>query len=282
MRHVIGIAVLVALAGVLCRVWPNVAALRTNAENASAAGPAAEPVSSGPAVTPVPTVNPLRVLFIGNSHTYYNDLPGMIAQLAAAAKVERPLLFAMEAAGGATLAQHLAGTRVRAQLGQGHWDYVVLQEQQQVPSFTFNRAQLEREFYAPARTLDVLARASGAKTVLYMTWAKRAGDPDNVRDDSYDKMQERVRESYAQLARELDDTVAPVGVAWRWALQKRPELPLWAADGSHASLHGSYLAACVLYSVLYAHSALDNPYTAGLPRADADLLQRAADVALLM
>jgi hypothetical protein len=71
-----------------------------------------------------------------------------------------------------------------------------------------------------------------------------------------------------------------VGVAWRAVRRERPDLALWAEDGSHASPFGSYLAASVLYTVLYGRSPVGIRYGAGLPEQDARLLQRAANAAL--
>ena len=263
-----GSVVLASLLIALWRLVPSaVASVQVRADSSHAYTPRAS----------TPGVSPLRVLFVGNSHTYYHDMPQMIAQLAAAAQERRGLEVALEVAGGATLAQHLEGGRVRERLSQNRWDYVVLQEQQQRP--TWRAAQLEREFYAPARTLDVLIRTASAKTVLFMTAGRQDGDPGNVSGDTYENMQERSRDSHTRLAGELDARLAPIGLAWRWAHQQRPDLPLWAADRYHPSLHGSYLAACVLYSVIYDHSPRDNPYTGGLSAADAQFLQKAADVA---
>jgi hypothetical protein len=219
------------------------------------------------------------VLFVGNSHTYTHDMPQMVVKLAAAAEEPRGLAVALEVAAGATLAQHLSGGKVHERLSKERWDYVVLQEQQQISSYTFNPKLLEREFIAPGRTLDILARAASAKTILYMTAARRAGDAGHVAKDDYEQMQERSRVGYMRLAHETGALVAPVGLAWRWARNRRPQLPLWANDGYHPSLHGSYLAACVFYGLLYDRAALDNPFTAGLPAEEAGFLQRAADVA---
>jgi hypothetical protein len=273
--------VLGALFLVLCRLVPQAlhAMERAQADPLngvqSQAASHDEPRARARANTP--TQPALRVLFVGNSHTFYNDMPRTILQLAAAAKEARALEAVLEVSGGATLADHLAGQRVREHLSQGRWDYVVLQEQQQRPT----RAQpyLEREFFAPARTLDVLIRAAAARTVLFMTPARLDGDRPQLPEDTFEAMQERSRQNHLRLGRELDAIVAPVGSAWAWAHRQHPEQPLWAADRYHPSTQGSYLTACVLYGVLYGHGVLDNPYTAGLPPADAGLLQRAADVA---
>lgn len=75
--------------------------------------------------------NAMRVLFVGNSHTQNNDVPGMVARLAGAAGVERPLHAVTEAPGGAGFVEHLGNGRVAAYLREEPWDYVVLQDQQQ-------------------------------------------------------------------------------------------------------------------------------------------------------
>lgn len=276
MRSLIGAVVLGGLLLVLWRMWPSEAiAAWLDPAQAQPFGATAS-TTSDPSE---PAANALRVLFVGNSHTYYNDMPTMIAALAAAARAERPLAFVMQTAGGATLAQHLAEGHVSRHLGQGRWDYVVLQEQQQRPAFTSNASQLEQQFYAPIRTLDVIAKAAGAKTVLYMNWARRDGDPDNVPGDDFEKMQERTRTSFMDIAGQIGAAVAPVGNAWRAVRRDRPDIALWAADGSHANVPGSYLAACVLYGVLYERPSIGNAFTAGLPAGDARVLQAAADAA---
>jgi hypothetical protein len=277
MRHVVALTVLASLVAIMFRVVPPALdAVRRKPEDAAVelalAAPAAAAVSK-------PHANGLRVLFVGNSHTFVHDMPRMVQQLAAAAKEQRPFEPGMVAPGGSTLAEHLQRGDVREPLAGGRWHYVVLQEQQQRPAWTFNRPQVDREFFAPARTFDVMIRAAGARTVLYMTPARFAGDPDNVPGDTYEAMQERSNESYRQLGRELGVILAPAGPAWQWLHRERPNVQLWAADGVHPSLLGAYLTACVFYGVLYGHSPLDNPYRAGLPTESAQELQLAADIA---
>ncbi|HKP60422.1 MAG TPA: hypothetical protein VJV78_27035 [Polyangiales bacterium] len=271
MRHLIALVVLASLLAVMFRVVPRaLEALRSKPQDAAAELALAAPLK--------PRAKPLRVLFVGNSHTFMHDMPRMVQQLAAAAQDARPFEVGMVTTGGATLADHLQKADVPGPLAAGPWHYVVLQEQQQRPSWTFNRAQVDREFFAPARTFDVMIRAANSRTVLYMTPARLAGDPDNVQGDTYDAMQQRSDESYRQLGRELNAQLVPAGPAWQRLHRERPSLQLWAADGYHPSLLGAYLTACVFYGVLYGHSPLDNPYRAGLPAESAQLVQRAADL----
>lgn len=244
--------------------------------------PRVEPEPTEPIA--VPSRPPLRVFFVGNSHTYYNDMPAMVAALATeAARSDasvRPFEFAMEAPGGANLVAHLATGQIAKRLSGARWDYVVLQEQQQRPSFRFNPKQLDDEFYGPARTLDIVIKATGAKTLLYMTAARLTGDPDNVPNDTYEAMQERVRESYVALGSELGADVVPVGTAFRNVHAQHPNIPLWDQDRSHPGRHGSYLAACVFFNALYGKSPEGNAYLGGLPETDARILQAAAQSSL--
>src|SRR5262249_15155204 len=120
---------------------------------------------------------------------------------------------------------------------------------------------------------DQVIRQAGSKPVLYETFARREGDPDNVPGDSYTSMQYRITEAYRQIANELHAELVPVGSAWQRALRERPNLRLWAGDGLHPSIAGSYLAACTFYAHFYQRSPLGNPYLAGLDAADALVLQ---------
>jgi hypothetical protein len=172
------------------------------------------------------------------------------------------------------LIDHLTHGRVAAQLASQRFDHVVLQEQQQWPSF--NRGQRQREFETPANTLDVMIRASGARTLLFLTWARREGDRDNRPDDTYELMQARVREGYRDAGLALGAPVVAAGLVWQAALRAQPDLPLFQPDGRHASRHGSYLAACAFFKAFYARSPAGNPYLGDRPQADAPRLQHIA------
>jgi hypothetical protein len=215
---------------------------------------------------------PARVLFIGNSYTFENDLPRLFADLSQAGG--RPVATEMVAVGGATLAQHLGGPDAPGRLAAHPWDVVVLQEQSVLPALAGRR---EAEMYPAVRGLVGLARAAGARPVLLLTWGRRDGLAE-AGLASFGAMQDQLTRGTLGVADELGLAVAPAGEAWRAA---RQGLALWQADGSHPSLAGSYLAACVLYAALYGESPARLPAPPGLSAEDAALLQRlAAEVAL--
>ena len=224
---------------------------------------------------PEPGSTCTRVLFIGNSYTYTNDLPGMFAQLARAGG--HPVETGMAAEGGAMLADAAASPDVARTLASSRWSFVVLQEQSQVPAAAVSRAS---EMYPAAQSLATTIGATGARTMLFMTWAHRDGWPEAGLPD-YASMQVQVDDGYLAVARDLGLPVAPVGAAWAAARRSAPELRLWQDDGSHPSAAGTYLAACVFYAAVFRQRPDGLSYRAGLGERDALLLQTIATDAVL-
>jgi hypothetical protein len=217
----------------------------------------------------------IRVLFVGNSLTYENSMPAMVRGLAAGEPGATPIYAVQYVAGGWTLSDWAEESGVERLL-RSRWNFAVLQEQSRVPSVWSAR---RREFLPAARSLDARIRASGARTVLFMTWGYEDGDDWNYDDDTYAAMQSRLADGYRAAGAQLSAPVAPVGLAWAEALRREPGLSLWAGDGMHPSRLGSYLAACVFYSVLAGGDPRRSSYTAGLDLEDARFLQDvAADV----
>lgn len=207
----------------------------------------------------------LRVLFIGNSYTYVNDLPAVTKQLLAARGVS--LDYEASTIGGATLEKHWSEGKALAAIRKGGWDVVILQEQSKRPF-------LDREaMFRSARLFQAEIKKTGARTVLYETWATKA-DPSE---------QPKLTAAYEALGRELGATVVPAGEAWKCALAAG--VALHGPDGRHPNLCGTYLAACVFVHALAGQEAAGLPLPLGkdgkpqkgLSEAQAALLQRAAD-----
>ena len=211
----------------------------------------------------------VRVLFVGNSLTFENDLPKLVHRLGGR---RTPIFAGSYTAPGWQLRQFARNGGLERLLHDVRWDVVVLQEQSQVPSFA--AGDRAREFTPAVERLADEARRAGAQPLLFLTWAHRTGDRRNVAGDTYTAMQERVATGYADAARAAHGAVAPGGLAWAHALTQRPRLDRWAGDGTHPSRAGSYLAACVFYSVLTRRSPVGNPFVDGLPPALARFLQR--------
>ena len=215
-----------------------------------------------------------RVLFIGNSYTYVNDLPAMFAGLARSGghRVET----AMVAEGGATLADNAASAATTDAITSKKWDVVVLQEQSEIPSVEQFR---QSEMYPAARRLADAIYRHGSRPMFFLTWAHRDGWPENGLPD-YVSMQSAIDDGYLAIAAEEQAAVAPVGVAWSTTLNQ-PHPGLWQDDGSHPTTAGTYLAACVFYATIFHQSPGGLTYRADLSPVDAAMLQTiAADTVL--
>ena len=180
---------------------------------------------------------PLKVLFIGNSYTYVNDLPGLLSGLAEAAGGRR-IETAQHTPGGCSFQRHVADGKALEWIGRAKWDVVVLQEHSMGALTNPDGMQ---KF---GRTLCEAAQKQGAKTVYYLTWA-RQNTPEK---------QDAISKAYVDLADATHATAAPVGMAWKEALSEDSNRVLHAADKSHPAPAGSYLAACVFYATLLGKS----------------------------
>jgi hypothetical protein len=216
-----------------------------------------------------------RILFIGNSYTFVNDLPNTFAKLAKSGK--HKVEVGMAARSGWTLLDHLKSTETLDTLNSKKWNYVVLQEQSQVPSMEQARTH---QMYPAARELVPKIRQVGAIPIFLVTWAHRGGWPEQGMND-YGNMQAQINNGYATIAQELNAPMAPVGTAWASAMQGHPELSLWQEDGSHPSEQGTYLAACVFYAAIFQESPVGLTYQGKLSKEITQTLQMVASQTVL-
>ena len=196
---------------------------------------------------------------MGNSFTARNNRPGLLTGLADArgVDVEHKLIQA----GGASLRQHLNGGKALDAIASGGFDVVVLQEQSTLPIKSPDR------FRESARDFDAAIKAAGARTALYMTWARRTAP----------QTQHALTSAYAGSAVELGATLVPVGMVWERFIAAHSEPVLHDKDNSHPALAGSYLAACVFLIALLEQDpvGIDVPVK-GLDAPTAALLRQSA------
>ena len=212
-----------------------------------------------------------RVLFVGNSYTYVNDVPGLVQALADSGHGDSIAVETVAFADFALVDHWNEGTALR-EIRKGGWRWVVLQ--QGPSSVEVNRDTLRLWTKAFA---DEIARV-GARTVLFSAW------PQASRRQDF----ERAIESYTLAAADVNGVLAPVASAWLAAWRRDSTLQLYASDGLHASADGSYLAALAIYGAMLGRSPVGLPNvvatrTGGVLRLDsvrARLLQDAAAEAL--
>jgi hypothetical protein len=192
--------------------------------------------------------NGAKVLFIGNSLTYVNDLPGML--IAIARQAGKQLSADVIAMPNAALEDHFLQRTAHAALASGAYSLVIMQ--QGPSSLPESRIHLRRW----TRQFEPLIRAGGAKPALYMVWS------DLSRFGFFDD----VRESYSAAANAVDGMFIPAGQAWIAAWSLSPRAQLYSSDEFHPSEFGTYLAALSMFCELYRQSPVGLP--ARLPLAD--------------
>ena len=175
----------------------------------------------------------INILFIGNSFTQRNDLPALLSELAAARNIA--VTHKLISAGGASLRTHWNAGQAAPDISAGSYDYVVLQEQSTLP--VKNASRMAENM----RLFDESIKQAGAKTVLYMTWARQHAP----------ESQQVISDAYNSIGKELEAIVVPVGLAWQKFLANHQTPVLHDRDQSHPTPAGTYLAACVFLVVLF-------------------------------
>ncbi len=216
------------------------------------------------------------VLFIGNSYTEVNNLPLMVQQ--AAESAGQRLDFQSNTPGGCTFQQHCSN-RSMSLIQEGGWDVVVLQEQSQLPSFPQSQVEAECFPYAQQLIDSVYANIPDGEAMLYMTWGRENGDQHNASVfpplGTYEGMDSLLYERYMYMARTYDASVCPVGRVWRYLRTNHRDIHLYAADGSHPSLAGSYAAACSFFSLIFRQSPQSITYNPGIEEREAQIIRDA-------
>jgi hypothetical protein len=201
----------------------------------------------------------INILFIGNSFTQRNNLPGLLAEMAAAREV--CVKHELISAGGASLRTHWNAGRAAKAIATGGYDYVVLQEQSTLPVKNAQRMAENVRLFA-----EVINQA-GSKTALYMTWARQNAP----------NTQQAITDAYNSIGDEVGAIVAPVGLVWQKFLARHDKPVLYDRDQSHPSLAGSYLAACVFLAALLKINPVGiEAGGSGLDKSDRAALQGAA------
>jgi len=209
-----------------------------------------------------------RILFLGNSYTYFNNLPALVSELAKAGhqcKVETRMV----APGGKRLQDHWESSASHEALNSQAWDFVVLQDQSTIGTnyyFEGNPRVGGDEVFRPYAELWANEiRKHGAVPVFFLTWARKATPEDQAALDY----------AYIHAAKTTHAVVAPVGLAWARLRQKDPAVDLYYIDGSHPSSAGSYLAACAIYAAIFRKNPANLPaHLSGAPvNLDSELVE---------
>ena len=212
-----------------------------------------------------------RALFLGNSYTDFNNVPQITANIAHS--MGDSLYFEKNAPGGYTLQGHSVNSTSVNKIKQGSWNFVVLQEQSQLPSYPIDTVQLQ--VYPFAHFLDSMINVYNncCETMFYMTWGRKNGDASNCGwwppVCTYEGMDSLLYERYMTMTYDNNAVVSPVGRVWKYIRQIYPSIELYNPDESHASVAGSYAAACCFYTCMFRKDPRAITFDNALPAMDA-------------
>ena len=243
------------------------------------AQPEAPETPTQPSTSTLPNRGRLSVLFIGNSYTYYHDMPTQIFDQIARAAGYEPNVISVTC-GGHSLEQHANvtdpyGLKVAMHLlpkNINKFDFVVLQEQSMRPTFSD-----KSPFYDAVRTLSAKAKDINAQPILYSTWGRRGGSVDlKMYGMNNESMTWRLAAAYTAIGEELDIPVSYVGLAFFEIYKGDSGIELYDEDKSHPTYAGSYLAAMTLFAKMTGIDPTTVDYAGELTETEAAILKQAA------
>jgi hypothetical protein len=200
-----------------------------------------------PVIPPAFVKTDYKVLFVGNSYTYYNDgVDFHLQKMLRADSSSDSINYVIEkiAVGAYTLEAHYNDPLTITKIKSQKWNTVVLQEQSTRP---INNPALFSEY---AGKLDVEIKKANAKTALYMTWPNKDAPSD----------MDSLETAYLTVGKQLTAQVAPVGKVWEYIQKTYPQIELYISDNKHPTLSGTYTAACVFYFSMFNKNPINNTY----------------------
>ena len=223
----------------------------------------------------------LAILFIGTSHTYYNNMPDIIKKIGKS--IGDSVHIKMSAPGGYDFERHVTLQTTLDALDSSDWDYIILQESGWRTALPQDRLNTQVFPFAKELKKIISEKQPLAKLILYMTngYTKGVGSfntswcEDEPLVCSYDGMQNRIRDTYVTLSKTMNAEIAPAGMVWKSLIEKKSNIPLFDPDGIHPSLNGSYVHALTIYSLVRRKELKNIFVPTGISNDDAILIQDA-------
>ena len=214
-------------------------------------------------------VEPMRVLFIGNSYTHMNSMPALFEKMAISKGIK--IEVGMSAKSSHTFKMHCNRPEMFEAIRSKKWDYVVLQGFSR--ELTYEPSYLDTASVPYFNQIVDSIKSNNACTnvLLYMTWGYKDGFADREEVDSYEKMSDAVRNGYKYLSEIYNFPIVPVGDVYR-EIRKKTDINLYEADNQHPTPFGSYAVASTFYSSIFKTSA-KNAFPGKLTPEDAATIQ---------
>ncbi len=199
-----------------------------------------------------------NILFIGNSFTFYNDMPTMVMDIGLSNDLD--IRVEQISYGGYDLSDYIEDSsddlqEVIDKLGEREWDYVILQEHSSKPYYD------KEEFLSSVDTLSQIIKDNGAEVILFSTWSYRDGSSKlSSTGLTYTEFYNALTSAYEEAAELSNTSIAPVGTAFYNLTMEQPEINLLVSDDFHPRVEGSYVTAYIFYTQIFGEEN-NNEYT---------------------
>jgi hypothetical protein len=229
----------------------------------------------------------LSILFIGNSHTHFHDLPEIVREIGAS--IGDNVYVEMSAPGGYEFERHFKDPETLTSLSSREWDYIVLQESGWRVALPPVEAAIQVYPFADSLKKEIIRNNQSAQLVLYVTHGYEKGvitigetewcqwDPPVCDQQG---MSKRIQETYNELARIFEAESAPAGPLWQIIKSKNNDLHLFEPDGVHPNIIGSYANALCIYSVIRKRRLMNTYAPPGIDMETVQFIQKTVADAL--
>ena len=192
---------------------------------------------------PFTTINE-RILFIGNSFTFYWNLPSLVEKMS----IERGLNWDIThfTVPSATLKILWNNPDLKSILESETFDHVIIQEHS---TNILTNANGNSEFYFGQITSLI---PDSTQIHFFSTWMYPSMEQYNINNEEYP-----IEETIKQIIEGTTTKIIPIGRAFKLFQSKYPQFNLLMEDDKHPNPNGSYLASCVIFSHLSAESSLN-------------------------
>jgi hypothetical protein len=232
-------------------------------------------------VNPITPIDETKILFIGNSLTFYNDMPAMVEQMATDAG--KNVIVEQATLAGVPLRNMVNSEMVIDKINSRAWDYVILQSD----DITAFPDMYDIEINTLNTFSNYILSNSGSTEIIYkMVWGLRNGVTvlelnGQLVYYSYEAYMQKIYNGTLYIAHQTGVVISPVGWTWKEVRSKYPDVELFASDNAHPSYNGSYLTAAVHYASIFKESCEVNSYNGNLSASVALALRTEASSMVL-
>lgn len=222
----------------------------------------------------------LKVLFIGNSYTYVNNVPSLFKDLACDAGFNIQVTSATK--GDYRFLNHATDSATLNAIDSRQWDFVILQNHSLAPSFRPAEVATTSLPHAVTLTNAISVNSPTTQIIYYVTQGRELGDvlncPNYPLVCTYAGHTAAIITGYGIYQNSTGGQLALAGSAWKMVVDDTnapfDSGDLWASDNSHSELLGSYLTTCVLFATVLNQSPLGLDAPNGITDAHASYLQQ--------